>query len=132
MVNGYVPESELDELVAEKVMGLAPCDNWKEVGSADGPVMVRECHLPHHCYPRHHALAFPTLIAAARHIVEHLAEKGWETTIRKVTGDDTFYEVQIDRHTGNPADNVTAEAGTAPVAICTAALQASGYNGALP
>jgi hypothetical protein len=45
MIMSVRTERELDELVAERVMGLVPCDNWKQVGSAGGPAMVRECHL---------------------------------------------------------------------------------------
>jgi hypothetical protein len=77
-------------------------------------------------------MAFSTLIAAAWHIVDHLADQGWEIMIRRVPGHDPSYEVQIVKHTGDPADIVTAAAPTAPLALCIASLRASGYQGTIP
>jgi hypothetical protein len=39
------PNRELDLLVAEKVMGLIPCDQWTEnnLGSAGGPALWKHC-----------------------------------------------------------------------------------------
>jgi hypothetical protein len=127
-------ERALDILVAEQVMALVPCDAWEPInlGSAGGPALLKRCSAQHHCYPRHHPMAFSTLIAAAWHIVDHLADKGWETMIRRVPGRNPYYAVQIDKHTGDPADIVTAAAPTAPLALCIASLRASGYHGTLP
>jgi hypothetical protein len=77
-------------------------------------------------------MPFSTLLAAAWHIVDHLADKGWETMIRRVPGHDPYYAVQIDKHTGDPADIVTAAAPTAPLALCMASLRAAGYQGSIP
>jgi len=52
--------------------------------------------------------------------------------IRRVPGRDPSYAVQMDKHTGDPADIVTAAAPTAPLALCRAALRASGYQGTIP
>lgn len=127
-------ERALDILVAEQVMALVPCDAWEPInlGSAGGPALLKRCSAQHPCYPRHHPMAFSTLIAAAWHIVDHLADKGWETMIRRVPGRNPSYAVQIDKHTGDPADIVTAAAPTAPLALCIASLRASGYHGPLP
>jgi Phage ABA sandwich domain len=126
--------SALDTLVAEHVMALVPCDAWEPInlGSAGGPALLKRCSAPHHCYPRHHPMAFSSRIAAAWHIVDHLADQGWETRISRVPGRDSAYEVQIDKHTGDPADTVTAVAPTAPLALCIASLRASGYQGPIP
>jgi hypothetical protein len=42
----------LDELVAQKVMGLVPCDQWTpfNFGSAGGPALQKNC-AHDHCYP---------------------------------------------------------------------------------
>jgi hypothetical protein len=125
--------SALDTLVAEQVMALVPCDAWEPInlGSAGGPALLKHCSAQHHCYPRHHPMAFSTLIAAAWPIVERLADQGWETIIRRLPGRDPSYEVQIDKHTGDPADMVTAVAPTASLALCRASLRAAGYEGPL-
>jgi hypothetical protein len=126
--------SALDTLVAERAMDCVPCDAWEptNLGSAGGPVLLKRCSAPHRCYPRHHPMAFSTLIAAAWHIVDHLADQGWEILIRRVPGRDPSYTVQMDKHTGDPADIVTAAAPTAPLALCIASLRASRYQGTLP
>lgn len=126
--------SALDTLVAEQVMTLVPCDAWEPMSlrSAGGPALLKRCSAQHRCYPRHHPMAFSTLIAAAWHIVDYLADQGWETRIRRVPGHAPSYEAQIDKHTGDPADIVTAAAPTAPVALCIASLCASGYQGTIP
>ena len=58
-------------------------------------------------------MAFSTLIAAAWHLVDHLADHGWEIMIRRVPGRPS-YTVQMDKHTGHPADIVTVEAPPRP------------------
>ena len=126
--------SALDTLVAEQVMDCVPCDAWEptNLGSAGGPVLLKRCRAQHRCYPRHHPMAFSTLIAAAWHLVDHLANQGWEIMIRRVQGRPPSYTVQMDKHTGDPADSVTVEAPTAPLALCKASLRAAGYQGPLP
>jgi hypothetical protein len=59
-------------------------------------------------------------------------KKDWDVAIRQIVNGETHYEVEIDRHTGNPTDKVVADAPTAPLAICTAALRASDYQEELP
>jgi Phage ABA sandwich domain len=128
------PGGEIDALVAEKVLELVPCDAWEEInlGSAGGSVMLKTCDQHDRCYPRNHPAAFSTIMAAAWKVVEHLGKKDWDVAIRQIVNGETHYEVEIDRHTGNPTDKVVADAPTAPLAICTAALRASDYQEELP
>lgn len=45
---------ELDRLVAEKIMGLVPCQDWTRfnLGSAGGPALMKSCnHANGECYP---------------------------------------------------------------------------------
>lgn len=77
-------------------------------------------------------MAFSTLIAAAWQVVEYLAEKEWEVTVKRLISSDLMYEAMVDKRTGNPEDRFITNAGSAPLAICVAALRASGYNSPLP
>jgi hypothetical protein len=83
---------ELDALVAERVMGLIPCAQWRSVnfGSGGGPTMMShsEKDSPHpgqQCYPAVPGLDHPynkpasysTDIAAAWQVVERMRELGF-------------------------------------------------------
>lgn len=127
-MTGTEIEHELDAIIAEKVMGLEPCDNWRPInlGSAGGPAMMKECAPAHNCYPRSRPSTYSSNIHAAWSVVEHLAqERGWEVTI-KVCG--TSYEVTMDTRQPGMAAIEKAEAETAPMAICLAALRAVAQN----
>lgn len=126
--------TKLDALVAEKVMGMVPCDGWERtnLGSAGGPAMMKNCQQHSNCYPKDQPMAFSTLIAAAWQVVEYLAEKEWEVTVKRLISSDLMYEAMVDKRTGNPEDRFITNAGSAPLAICVAALRASGYNSPLP
>ncbi len=121
------PCGEIDVLVAEKVLERVPCDAWEEIslGSAGGPAMMKKCVKHDRCYPQNHAAAYSTNLAAAWNVVEYLGEKNWDVAIRQIVNGQTYYEVEIDRRTGNPDDKVVAHALTAPLAICLASLRAS-------
>jgi hypothetical protein len=127
MTNSEI-ERELDAIIAEKVLGLEPCDNWRPInlGSAGGPAMLKECPPTHNCYPRSRPSTYSSNIYAAWSVVEHLArERGWEVTI-KVCGQSQ--EVTIDKREPGAAVVEKAEAETAPMAICLAALRAVAQN----
>lgn len=126
--------TELDALVAEKVLGMIPCDDWEGInlGSEGGQAMIKNCHQHSNCYPKNQPMAFSTLITAAWQVVEYLAEKEWEVTVKRLVGSDSIYEAMVDKRTGNPEDRFITNAGSAPLAICVAALRASGYNSPLP
>lgn len=124
----------LDALVAEKVLELAPCEEWEETGpgTGSGPIMSKKCRSSHHCYPKGYPLAFSSLIAPAWHVLNHLADKGWEVSVRRRPGQDPPFEVRIDKLTEADDDVYVATSVTAPLAICQAALRACGYNAPLP
>ena len=125
--------SALDTLVAEQVMDFVPCDAWEptNLGSAGGPVLLKRCRAQHHCYPRHHPMAFSTLIAAAWHLVDHLADHGWEIMIRRVPGRPLLYRADGQAH-GTPCGHRDRGSSTAPLALCMASLRAAGYQGPIP
>jgi hypothetical protein len=85
--------------------------------------MMRDCHHEEGCYPRSHAAAYSTNIAAAWRVVEHLAAQGWGVTINRSTGRRLSYEVCLRQGKRGQEDNHIAEADQAPLAICLAALK---------
>ena len=128
---------EMDALVAEKVMGLAPCDAWSPVnfGSAGGPAMWldKPCGHDGKCYPTpsEHPFSGPlhysTSIAAAWEVVERLrADKvmgGASIAAVNAPDDATPGEWCVEWFDGDHTLDC-AIGDTAPLAICRAALAA--------
>ena len=121
---------ELDALVAEKVMGLEPCDKWElfRHGGLSGPEWIHDvCQEDHTCYPKENPSAYSTDIAAAWKVVERLCELPSVGIIIKA------YPKWNEKHERNflyeyvatfPDLGLQAVADTAPLAICRAALKA--------
>jgi hypothetical protein len=126
---------ELNERVAREVMGLVPCDKWvrANLGSAGGPVSMNHgCEHGGKCYP-----ADPTMIqadysghiAAAWLVVEKMREQGfhWFTlntgrmpvAVERVA---PFCNAEFSDEWDTSGSS--GDEGTAPLAICRAALKA--------
>jgi hypothetical protein len=103
---------ELNELVAEKVMG------WRYVTFPDGAMP----HVKHWHGPNDECLLpdFSGSINAAWQLVEKLIEAGWNVGVDKYARTSPCVEVNI-WNAGN--DEVIQLADTAPLAICLAALK---------
>ena len=138
---------ELDGLVAERVMGLVPCDTWRQtnLGSAGGAVLMRDggCeHAKGTCYPRleitgniHGPIGgvprFSTDIAAAMEVFEHLHRKGHMISVNASGEGNGYWCVVYPLRDGLVIE--TEYCDSLPEAICRAALQAtaSGEAGAI-
>lgn len=131
--------SELDALVATKVMGLVPCNKWTpgSIGSAGGFCMFSHHDICGHemgkCFPSVPDLdwigngpqPYSTNIASAWLVVDRLRSfysnvnlhgaNGWGLSLGIITLDGEDWTAPI------PAD-------TAPLAICLAALEVLGND----
>ena len=136
---------ELDALIADKVMGMAPCDAWRpwNMGSAGGPMVAisyedgrcKNGHERGKCYsvvmngPAGGCPKYSTDIAVAWSVVEKLNENGWYVW---VFSHGAHYGCWMERFDVNKDDTVSerripaCEADTAPLAISLAALKAAG------
>jgi hypothetical protein len=90
---------EIDRLIAERIFGIKPCKEWKQVslGSAGGPVLMHgdwtnPVKHDYECYPdieevpiMHGTLGGPakytTDIAAAWRLVDEMYKRGFSTLI---------------------------------------------------
>lgn len=144
-------DRELDKLVAEKVMGLEPCEGWVEanLGSAGGPVVTtnREPHLwnpksetrcshkDRNCYPSMSLnlynnippggpCPYSTHIARAWEVREKIAELGYGEMLicRGCNGWEAYQATAC----ADPdfGDWFVVSVDTVPKAICLAALEA--------
>jgi hypothetical protein len=97
---------ELDALIAERVMGIVPCDKWRKtnLGSAGGPALMKDDgDCPHErdkCYsvittasiygviggPR----KYSTDIKAAWKVVERLRTDGWLVRVQEMPNEEPF------------------------------------------
>jgi hypothetical protein len=125
---------ELDAVIAERVMGLQPCDAWAPInfGSAGGPALAKRCQHPN-CYPTQTlgsmfgtvggAPRFSTDIAAAWQVVERLADQ-WAYI--NVDLKNRRWVCRLSDGLAHAGDHpsVQAIADTAPLAICRATLAA--------
>lgn len=117
---------ELDALVAEKVMGLAP-EQWPFVCEVDkhdtaGDVWCSDCQEETDKTARV-PLHYSTDISAAWQVVERLHEKGYALTLHNEPDEDAGYTWGASVG-GDSADAfVESWEDTAPMAICTAALR---------
>ena len=124
--------TELDVLIAEKVMGLVPCRHWENVnlGSGGGPVTMSTkecehrvdgrggtgCYADSSIYPTFGVHPYSIKIWAAWEVVEKLCSDGrWV----QVTNGGVGWNVQVGRKI---LDHIARVESTAPLAICRAAL----------
>ena len=122
---------DIDTQIAEKVMGLIPCDKWKpaSMGIAGGMVMMNDHKVCRHkeCYPSVPDLQWPgngprpysTDIKAAWDIVEKLS-LAFEIKYFPLEIKFPFVAVVW----GPSGWGTMTKADTAPMAICLAALKA--------
>lgn len=118
---------ELDELVAEKVMGQGPCDGWR-------PFMhdshMKYCdHMSDVCYPRGACAHYSRNIEAAWAVVERMADLGfWFDLHDDFAGTRVFaFMPKQDNETHMAGRIVGHASGTSvPLIICRAALLALG------
>lgn len=115
---------ELDELVAEKVMGLIPCDQWTEfgLGSAGGDVLRKNC-AHENCYSTReiHSVhgtiggcpPYSTKIHAAWEVVRRLQARGYAFQL-EANGEEWSASFP-------PAEKCSSD--SAERAICLAALK---------
>ena len=111
---------ELDALIAEKVTGVVPCDEWSRFNSYSES--RDEPHEDHDCrstsfWPPHYS----TNIAAAWEVVEKLRVEGLR--LRLVEYTDGFYAV-FGAMAIDTAPWQASQVETAQLAICLAALKA--------
>lgn len=125
---------EIDALVAEKVMGLIPCDKWTPInlGSAGGPALLKNCQHDN-CYPATRlndwvggCPEYSTDIAAAWQVVERFTQK-WKYVFKL----QNHYSFNFDTYEAT-LNGYGGSANTAPMAICLAALKAVGHETDIP
>ena len=138
------PGPDLDRLVAEKVLGLVPCDGWEPVnlGSAGGPALMKTCqHTPDSCHSTkdHYQVSglprFSTELAPAWRVWEYLRHSDRWCCL--VIDSDYGYVYRIKL---TPASNqgdtaykhepavVVDGIEEFPLAVCAAALKAAGVR----
>jgi hypothetical protein len=110
---------QIDILVAEKVMGLVPCDNWylREVTSIGG-IYVREndsCGHVNGCYPAQNPAKYSTNNSAAGQVVEKLHELGYNMELYRAGHKNSEWSVSIGSLT-------SVETESFSLAVCRAAL----------
>ncbi len=114
------PGRELDALVAEKVMGSVPCDDWHVWGYALTGAEWMSGNCGHaKCYPREEPVRYSEYISAAWQVLEKVCENG----ARFLLGGpgDNLSRWQCTFHNPTP---IIGWGDTAPHAICLAALEA--------
>jgi hypothetical protein len=114
---------ETDVLIAEKVMGLVPCDNWylQQITSI-GPIFIRNqnsCKHDGKCYPKEYIPEYSTNISAAWGIVDKLWSR-FNFAINRMDMYDGDYIASVMAFNSN--EWKSAHANIAPLAICRAAL----------
>lgn len=114
------PGTELNALVAEKVMEWKREGDWFEV-----PYWISGGTFQAHA----DAFRFSTEIASAWQVVEKMREFGWFFYMDNGSQGDSFF---VTFHEGKDFSDdgcsASAEAPTAPLAICLAALKALGVE----
>ena len=125
---------ELDVLVAEKVMGLIPCDKWRATYGGYGMAITMQgalhvndgCEHDGRCYPIGHPSCYSTNIAAAWEVVEKLnkMQLGWFSLEQFGARGQEEWTAMIWTGGEDEADCFAGHAETVPPAICHAALKA--------
>lgn len=121
---------EFDALVAERVMGIVPCDDWEPInlGSGGGPAVMKRCaHENGACYstvvyggggcPR-----YSTEIRYAWEVVEWMRKRGLGVKINICGHDCGGKEFSAAIEDESDGREWRAAADSMPLAICRAAL----------
>ena len=125
---------EMDALVAEKVMGSVPCDAW-EIHNTRSWVLGDSCGHSS-CYPENSGPPeYSTNISAAWEVVKKIFSMGFEISVSTYSRDEDTLWVCVIGHgmegcvfpeaasaPEGMMDVPGADAPTAPLAICRAAL----------
>ena len=132
-INKMEAGPELDALIAEKVMGLAPCTHWLEGSGSFSIIHEDECDAPVHgqCHDAQSdrwTHKYSADIKAAWEVVQKLYEKGLIVCITLDRDEQRYGPVEccIEDDKRKKRDDTTvalAHALTAPLAICRAALK---------
>lgn len=128
---------ELDKRIAHEVMGLAPCDSWRQtnLGSAGGAVLMRDGNCEHGdgstCYPRietgsiHGPIGgvprYSSSVEAAMQVVQKMDEQKWCVWIISQSRKGPKWAVSFE---AKDSDEGNAAGDSLPEAICRAALSA--------
>jgi len=114
---------ELDALVAEKVMGLVPCNNWLPF-NAFSYIKSQTCR-HENCYPRGHPCLYSADWGAAGQVAEKMAHEphAWIIESINIIGGSPQWSATY-WGGGVEDDNDMVIGSTAPLAICRAALLA--------
>lgn len=133
---------ELDELIAQKVMGMVPCDQWEtfNFGSAGGPALAKRCDHPSDtCYPTTvlssvagpvgGCPAFSRDVEAAWRVWGRLRSSGRWCCLDIKSDFDFVYRIELTPYgpgtAGEHVPSVVVDGvEEAPLAICLAALKA--------
>ena len=134
---------EVDRLIAERILGVRPCKEWKRVslGSAGGPALMHKAEKQHdhECFPDIDEIPtfagtlggpprYTTDIAMAWRLLDKMHERHFGVVIAHRAEDPT-YEVELSPMKSADAEHGSRVAeGTAPLAICLAALRAYGID----
>jgi hypothetical protein len=130
---------ELDVLVAEKVMGLIPCDQWTEMnfGSAGGPALLKNCD-HENCYSTleigsiHGTIGgcphYSSKIHSAWEVVRRMQSSGYDLTLESGGGGEEWFasfRPSVPAAGGDAANEGAARSssGSAETAICLAAMK---------
>lgn len=128
---------QIDELIAEKVMGLIPCNEWTPInlGSAGGPALLKNCHHTN-CYPtvRNADVGgcpkYSTNIKSAWEVINRFRQ-GFDEHAAAVIEMAIYDSFAPDCRClifGPTINDVSAMADEMPMAICLAALKAVGVE----
>lgn len=126
---------ELDALVAEKVMGLVPCEHWTILhhgGLSGAAYWLQSGSCPTHgghpeepqsCYPREQCCQYSTNIQAAWQVLESL--KDWRFSLHGPCDEVPQWCATFTNYGYRSFQDLQVEerADTAPLAICLAALK---------
>ena len=129
MGSGAETEAEaLDRAVAERVLGMVPCDGWTptNLGSAGGPALMKECtHPAGTCYPAARPAAvlghrggprrYSSAVSAAWEVVERFGD-AWSIAVSRDDG--------VRASVVRQGRSYEASAAFLPRAVCLAALKA--------
>ena len=120
------PGRELDTLIAEKVLGMVPCDEWKMIHHGF-PMVNGGCEHAS-CYPRERPARYSISREAAFQVIDYLRNSGkWSVNIRSTTvSGQHVWEVslyEIKRHIDESGSFAEIKESL-PLAICLIALRA--------
>jgi hypothetical protein len=138
---------EIDRLIAERIFGIKPCKEWKQVslGSAGGPALMHgdwtnPVKHDYECYPD--IKEFPAMqgtlggpakyttdIVAAWQLVDKMHERGFSTLVLR-DAQDSQYQVEMKPAKSKSAkpEAIVFRKPTVQLAICLAALKSCGID----